>query len=420
MIDHTFIKCNYCKTNILLRFQIGEFDIPFDFCCPKCKVHIKGNRKIVNESEIKINNATEIDENLDELEYYIDLSVELPHRKISKYESLEKIATNDGFSPFMNIIKISNSYDKYLDSIRHMYNFLYFRENIWLKISPLYDLYFSNKLEFIPNHLKRFSARFEFARTKLDIAMALHQLTTNGFNSILPENTLREYIEYSNQIMGDENILKVYEFIKVLKKKEDFDHNLKRLIKIYSKWLEDFEKYIPMVVISLGDIRQKFDKENYGIATTSLEEMIAFYNKSYELILDMITIAIGLNNVFVRGDYNKFSENAKIEDFESYCKKIKSDRLNFLEQDEPFSKYINLDKHVRNAIAHYNYDFDATSQKITFFDKHKDKENVVELYLSELALLCYDNIVLLVYLNELLYNLRKIDYIYNGIGLNIK
>ena len=44
---------------------------------------------------------------------------------------------------------------------------------------------------------------------------------------------------------------------------------------------------------------------------------------------------------------------------------------------EPFTRVIPVNRHVRNAIAHFTYEFDASTQKITFYDKHKSKENVV-------------------------------------------
>ena len=71
-------------------------------------------------------------------------------------------------------------------------------------------------------------------------------------------------------------------------------------------------------------------------------------------------------------------------------------------------------------ISHYTYEFDPSSQKITFYDKYKNKQNIVELYLCDLALLCYDNITILLYLNELFYNLRKIDFIQSGMKPNIR
>lgn len=131
-------------------------------------------------------------------------------------------------------------------------------------------------------------------------------------------------------------------------------------------------------------------KNVFGIATTNFEDMKTFYADSYELILDFVDIAIGLNNIAVRGDYNSFCtivDNSKnqVVSFVEYQKKVKSAHLEYLVDNEPFSKTIPLKRNVRNAIAHFNYEFDPSSQKIVFRDKHKDKENTVELFLIDLA-----------------------------------
>jgi hypothetical protein len=181
-------------------------------------------------------------------------------------------------------------------------------------------------------------------------------------------------------------------------------------------------------MLSLGNAVEKLDKDTFGIATTSFEDMIKFYADSYELILDYIDVAIGLNNIVVRGDHNTFPANTIrvnkktpcVGNFEDYREIVKSSRLNLLVDNEPFSKAIPLNRKVRNAIAHFSYEFNAGTQKITFSDKYKSSDNTVELYLIELALLCYENISILVYLDELLYSLRKIHYTKMGMFPNIK
>ena len=100
MINHAFAQCKYCKTKFLLRFQMGYFDIPFDFCCPSCGVHINGLKRIVNGHDIILNNASIIEEDLKSLDYYADFSVELPHAKTTRFESLEALVKTK-FSPFM-------------------------------------------------------------------------------------------------------------------------------------------------------------------------------------------------------------------------------------------------------------------------------------------------------------------------------
>ena len=178
----------------------------------------------------------------------------------------------------------------------------------------------------------------------------------------------------------------------------------------------------------LGNATEKLDKNTLGISTTSIEDMFDFYADSYELILDYIDVAIGLNNIVVRGDHNAFPSNTIrvnkktpcVGNFEDYREIVKSSRLNLLVDSEPFSKAIPLNRNVRNAIAHFNDEFDAGTQKIIFSDKYKGNDNTVELYLIELAILCYENISILVYLDELLYSLRKIRYTKLGMYPNIK
>ena len=138
MVDNVFIQCDYCKAKIRMRFQMGYFDIPFDFPCPECGVHIHGLRRITEEHSLKLNNAAVVEFDLNEPHYYADFSVELPHAKTTKFESIEKIVTK-GFSPFL---MSSNLYkeDDYIHLIADMQRFLSFRDFFQLKLAPLYDL----------------------------------------------------------------------------------------------------------------------------------------------------------------------------------------------------------------------------------------------------------------------------------------
>ena len=294
-----------------------------------------------------------------------------------------------------------------------------FKTNKWNLLNSLYDIYIGNKIEFIKEPILSFLPNYT-VNNKLDAAMALHQSSVIGMNKILDSNCLEEFMECSNKIMGKNTIFEVKRFVEFLKNNENFDFQVKRILKIYSRWIVDFERYIPIVTTSLGKLRDVFNKENYGIATISFENMISFYNDTYELLLDMVTVAVGLNNIFVRGDFNKFISKSDLENFDDYYKLTKSQRLNALGKEEPFSKYICMDRNVRNAIAHYTYDFENNTQKIYFYDKYKNKEKIKELYLCDLALLCYDNITILVYLNELFYNIRKIDLLGSGMIPNIR
>lgn len=425
MVNHAFCQCNYCKTKILLRFQMGYFDIPFDICCPECGVHICGIQKIVDDHTLSLNNASIIEEDFEALDYYADFSVELPHAKINHFESIESL-TKTKFSPFMLTASLYEG-DKHFELIKHMREFLSFRSSYWSQLTPLFDLFFNGKIALTQEHFFKLSSRF-VVKNDLDALMALHQTTVLGMNTILPDGTLGKFIDASKQISMPSVLLKVDDFITSLGGEKYFNSVSKRLVKIYDRWIVNFEKYIPATMLSLGNAVEKLDKDTFGIATTSFEDMIKFYADSYELILDYIDVAIGLNNIVVRGDHNTFPTNTIrvnkttpcVGSFENYREIVKSSRLNLFVDNEPFSKVIPLNRKVRNAIAHFNYEFNSGTQKFTFSDKYKGSDKTVELYLIELALLCYENISILVYLDELLYSLRKIHYTKLGMFPNIK
>lgn len=425
MVTHAFTQCNYCKTKILLRFQMGYFDTPFDISCPECGVHIYGVQKIVDDHTFTLNNASIIEENFDGLDYYADFSVELPHAKTNRFESIDSLMRTK-FSPFMLTASLYEG-DKYFELVKHMRDFLSFRALYWSQLTPLFDLFFNGKIALTQEHFLKLSSRF-VVKNDLDALMALHQTIVFGMHIILSNGTLGKFIDISKQISEPSVLFKIDDFITSLGGDEYFNSVFKRLVKIYDRWIVSFEKYIPATMLSLGNAVEKLDKDTFGIATTSFEDMKNFYADSYELILDYIDVVIGLNNIVVRGDHNSFPTNTVrvnkktpcVGSFENYREIVKSSRLNLLEDNEPFSKTIPLNRNVRNAIAHFNYEFDTGTQKITFSDKHKNNNNTVELYLIELALLCYENMSILVYLDELLYSLQKIHYTKRGIFPNIK
>lgn len=417
MIDNSIIQCVFCKTIIRLRFQMGYFDIPFDVCCPKCGVHINGWRRIVHENSLTVNNADAIVRALHDVDYYADLSVELPSCKISKYESEESIIKN-GFSPFMNLNRYFD-YETYQSVIKCVGRFLAFRENRWQHVRPLIDVLFSGNVTLAKDKFLELSACYT-VENELDATMVLHQMAVLGISNLLPDDTLKDFTQYATRIYHENDIAKIISFTQALGGSAYLNSVSKRFVDIYSRWLIDYEKYNPVVMLVLGNAIEKLDKEQYGITTTSFEDMKSFYSDSYELLLDMIGVAVGLNNLSLRNDYNSFSAKVKTKDFVSFWKLAKAERIAALIEEEPYSKPISIHRHIRNAVAHYNYEFDPNSQRIHFFDYHKGKENTTTIYLVDLAHLCYDNMKILVYLNELLYNIKKIDFLRSGLVPHIK
>lgn len=417
MIKSSIVKCKYCEEKILLRFQVSNYDIPFDFYCPKCGVSISGMLK-TKGIELSVTNASEINEKIKNVKYYGNFSIEFLNTKISEFSSIDEINKSD-FSPFIFTCKLFERYEVYEKVIRKIYMFLKFKNITWIRLKSFYELLFNYKINLLRKPMRKYSENY-IIKNELDASMCLHQLTVIGMNFIMPEKTLDEYTKMSQTLMLSEKRKEITQFIDFLKNKINFDELLSKIVNIYDKWIIDFEKYMSIVAIDIGNKTKNIDMEKYGITTISFENMKTFFSESYELILEMNVIPIGLNNIFERGNYNIFSPKCSIKNFEEFYNKTKYARIEALIKDEKFSKHLILNNNIRNSIAHYDYKFNKGNQIITFYDRYKNNLKTIEVYYLEFALYCYENIKNIIYLNELYYVIRKLDYSRKGIKPNIK
>jgi len=416
MIRSGVVKCKFCDEKVLLKFQIGYFDIPFDFSCPKCGVSIYGIKKI-NPNIFIINNAKEISDKLENIKFCGYFSTEFLNRKIFKYNSLEDMFKN-GISPFINTVMMFEEPKIYQNVMKKMSDYLHFKKIFLSKVKPLYELFFNDKLELLTKPLLDFSKSY-IIKNNLDAEMALHQIITIGMQHIMPSNTLKNYTDIANKIMLGKEIQETINFIKFFESKINIKELSKKIIEIYDRWVNDFEKYMSVIILSITDKTDEIDKETYGISTINFKDMITFYADSYELILEMIMLPIGLNNIKERKKYDCFPTESTINNFKTFFNKIKYQRVDALKENEEYSKCLNINRNVRNSIAHFDYQINNETQLITFYDKYKGSEKNIEMFLFDFALLCYENIKFIIYLNELFYNIKKISYITKGLKPSI-
>ena len=413
MVKQTIIECNICEEKILLRFQLGCYNIPFICKCPNCGISINGFQDI-STGNLIVNGAKEIDSDLNQVKYYGNFSVEFLNKKITEFENIEAIIKKD-FSPFMRTASLFDNIEEYSQINEKINKFMKFKLEKWGTIYSLYELLFDDRIEYIKKEILKHSNKYNIIN-ELDACMALHQLFLIDLHNILPENTLRKYMDLSEKIFNSDKNTEINEFINYVKTKVNFKVLNSKIIELYNRWITEFEKYMSVVSLCISNKLDKVDKDTFVMSTINFESMKSFYSDSYELILDLMWIPIGLNNIYERGSYNLFNYTCGIENFDKYFSiKIKLNKNKALIDNEMFSIYLNTDRKVRNSISHYDYMLDNNNQKVIFYDN----ENDVEMYIVDFAKLCYENVILITYLNELYYSLMKYDYINMGLNLNI-
>ena len=411
MVNNVFVQCNACKKKINLRVQMGLFDIPFHASCPECHSTIHGKIFIENNN-INIENA-EIVRCGDEEFYSFELSAEFPTRK-----GTNKKLCEIELSPYMRNFFLYGSNEKAIEETQKAMYFANFVKFGLSEMKQNFELFWNNQDKILFARLTDMIKQSPYiplseVNNNFDATVVLHQLllTTTGIPVIIGEDTLEEYTKIGKLVMQDRNYFdQIGEFI--TNNRIDFSSIEAKGFKLIELLAKVYEQLIPVVALKNGGCLENVDKNQFGIMTANFDELTEFDAKRYEGIYDNLKEILGLNNIFVRNDYTKCVNGKMYLDFirESNGNKMQD---GYLDEKEPFSKPISsLNNRLRNAIQHFDSDIDYETQLITF----KDRNKAVNLYLIDFADLCIENIRIVFYVLEIIYNLRKIDFIQKGIA----
>ena len=94
MVINKFISCQTCNKKINIRIQAEDNRIPFIINCPECLTQISVEIDLSKNKQLKVNNASEIQNNLEFPMWCVELSSRFPVRKMFLREDL-------GLSPFL-------------------------------------------------------------------------------------------------------------------------------------------------------------------------------------------------------------------------------------------------------------------------------------------------------------------------------
>ena len=95
------------------------------------------------------------------------------------------------------------------------------------------------------------------------------------------------------------------------------------------------------------------------------------YKDIVEVFARQLTLVAGINNVIHRGDYNSFKPlvagGAALSSLERFSEKTLSEKYKYLDDCWHALDDSAVDAKVRNAIAHYNVDYNEITQEITYY-----------------------------------------------------
>ena len=243
----------------------------------------------------------------------------------------------------------------------------------------------------------------------MDGYIVLHQnLILSGVTIMLEDKVLDEYLQVSNKLKYSINKVELLKYY--FNYKETIFYLEKRAFLLIRDFSKVFPQLSPVTLLIKANKYDEINQNKYGISTAIYRDLKQLYTSSYEWLLDSLDIVIALNNISERKDYSKCLKN---KDFDIDLQTINSkyQKINqFISKEEPFSKPLNnIKNNVRNGIQHYSDEIDYVNQRISFCDKYKGKIKTVEISLMDFAKLCIENFSWVMYILELIYNLRKFE-----------
>ena len=414
MVINKFISCCTCKEKINIRIQAEDNKIPFIVNCPKCFTEISVEIELSKDENLKLNNATEIHQTPVFPLWCVELSSGLPVRKmylrksLSDYElspfftTLQQLGEN-GFEVFARImsqiVRLNENAKKGLFED-------FFRINNLLQNGN--EEYFLKETQKLLLNISEFT-HIQNVNSLLDGFIVLHQnLIFSGVTVMLGDKVLDEYIHVSKKLKYSINKIELLKYY--FNYKETIFSLEKRAFLLIRDFSKVFPQLSPVTLLIKANKYDEINQNKYGISTAIYRDLKHLYTSSYEWLLDGLDIVIALNNISERKNYSKCLKNRNF-DIDLQTINSKYQKINqFISKEEPFSKPLNnIKNNVRNGIQHYSDEIDYVNQRISFCDKYKGKIKTVEISLMDFAKLCIENFSWVMYILELIYNLRKFE-----------
>ncbi|MBZ5944179.1 hypothetical protein KII92_04335 [Leuconostoc gelidum subsp. gasicomitatum] len=409
MVNNDYIQCIVCGEIINFRVQASDMNIPILINCPVCTSQIRGNfqsmklKNLVNAKTINLSDTKMIDK-----AWSFELSAELPTRKVIKKEFTgdNESVINFELSPFMkwSMLMGSDARKSLQGSMRLMQ---FIDSGKWHLLISLLRIINNNKFKYalpvINRELPKSLSAYKSVSDEISGISAIHQMlmTDSGINIVIGSNALREYTELGNTII---TLFKSHKITEDNIRDFDISRFNTEFLTLMDSLSVLFPKLLPILTLRAASKIDKTPDDLNAITTVDAESLNDMYAKTYEFILRHLNVIYLLNNLSSRGNTKKFAKGKTEEEFNKYIgfNKVQT----FLIQSERFSKPIrSINNKIRNAIQHYDYVINYNDQTIYYHDLNKDSS----LTYIQLGNMVIENVSVIFYLNELIYNLDRIQ-----------
>ena len=361
-------KCITCGTEIDCRIGMSNREVqPFQFACPNCEERISF---VLGQADAELRGAEKVEDFEAPFKGdkpFIDLHLDFPVY-VGEYEM--------GMTTYFRVTReLGMAAYSHLNQRLHMLNYLH---PIQRDLFSLITQYKRGDIDSFERVCKRIPGVTLASRKKQDVLAALYSATSMMSSPFTIHEHNAEISDQAPKIyywLLDNHRSKTVEFIDDILSNSFLKNLHNDCLSLYPRLVSMDLAFRPAFFYDYADT-DELGNIPARMSTADFDTCNNFYKDLTEVFSRQVTFIAGINNLLKRGDHNQFEPSleitkkgtrAELENLDTFANIDLGNKINFI--DNPFYA-IDLeaiDNKLRNAIAHYKYDYKESSQCITYY-----------------------------------------------------
>ncbi len=361
-------RCITCGTEIDCRIGMSNRDVqPFQFACPNCEERISF---VSGQADAELQGAEKVEDfeapfNGDKP--FVDLHLDFPVY-FGEYRM--------GMTTFFRVTQeLGMEAYSHLNQRLQMLNYLYPAQRDLFSLITQYKRDDLESFEKVCNRIPGVNLK---SRKRQDVIAALYSATSIMSSPF----TIHEHnVEISDMApkvyywLLDNHRNKTIEFLDDILSNNFLNNLHNDCLSLYPRLVSMDLAFRPAFFYDYAGT-EKLGNIPARMSTADFDTCNNFYKDLAEIFSRQITLIAGLNNLLKRGDHNQFEPSfkvtkrgsrAELESLDTFANVDLGNKINYIDNSFYAIDLEAIDNKLRNAIAHYKYDYKASSQRITYY-----------------------------------------------------
>lgn len=411
MVNTNDFECDVCHKVTRIKHEIAANSCQYHIYvpCKNCRTMFYGTYN-QNDDNISISinylNAKRVDNATPD--YLCTITSDFISEKV-KDISAEEVITLPMWMKFKNVL----GYERYLElfgkRVPILLGIYSTTRHEWSKIV---ELWLNGENQYLDKELKEIFEDCQNVNEEKRLSL-IRRLAVTVFSALYSNDAYQKRINKIKKLLGgiyNNNPKRLKDFLDELGKENKFQ-NLERLLYLQMKRsLEFIPDLIPILSVEYLDDATKrdlFDEQSpLGIYSFDFDEIKKLYQDLYETHAKTLYILVGLDNLNIRNDFNKFDSSCKYRSLKKYIDEDKAFyKINAIDVNSIFAsdlkKYMN--NHLRNTIGHCSYEINNITQVVKYRNGQK---TLIEItyYCYKLMIEAFNSFCIVTLLHELFIN----------------